>query len=193
MCMRIVLSSTIVVLVSSVAFAGIGQFQAFSANLNELAILGSGPGVVNWAQPVVVVKNQSAWDVPVAWGTQQQGAVMGQGGTIIGLGAPVAVGQQMAGGVVQGQLIAGGSGPMVEGQSLGVSAGQGIVKGIGFGMASAGQGAVLSGNQAGGNAAGMMGESSTIIAGQSANVAGLAGALVAGSIGVTSTQGQIDF
>lgn len=193
MCKRIILSSVIMALVCSVTFAGIGQFQSWGANMNELAVVGSAPGTANWFQPVVVAKDQSAWDIPVAWGTQQQGAVMGQGGSIIGLGSPIVVGQHMDSGAMQGQLIAGGNGLMLQGQTSGVNANQGIIKGIGLGSANAGQGAILSQSHSGGNATGAMSESSTIIAGQSANVAGLAGALVAGSIGVTSTQGQIDF
>jgi hypothetical protein len=187
MCRGTVLSVTIAVLISSVALAGIGQFQSWDKSLDKQANLGS------WAQFKGNVKDQSDWDVPIAWGVQHRAAGLAQGGNIIGLGAPVAVGQHIEGSAQQGQLIAGGVGPKIQGQSLGVTASQGIVKGIGLGSASAGQIAVLSESHSGGNAAGVMSESSTIIAGQQANVSGLAGALVGGSIGVTSTQSQIDF
>ena len=193
MCRRIVFALTIALLVSSAAIAGIGRFQGSAEYLDKQAHLGSGFGTVGWSQFTLVIKDQSAWSVPLAWGNQHQFSGLAQGGNIVGMGASMQVGQHMEGSAQQGQLIGGGVGPKVQCQSLELVAGQGIIKGIGLGSASAGQIAVLSESHSGGNAKGVMSESSTIIAGQKTDVFGVAGAFVGGGIGVTTTQGQAAF
>jgi hypothetical protein len=143
---KFLFSAEAILLLSSGAFAAIGQAQGFSINaLNEVKRIG-GVGSAEGGNMVMVGHGQEAYDACCGRAAiQEETAMLTQSASAVGIGGKTAVLEKAAIDGLQGQLI--GRGSRAEGQALRVSLDTIVHKAGGIGSAVGAQGFVGAQNQ----------------------------------------------
>ncbi len=189
---KCLLSVAVILLLSSGAFAGIGQVQGFEIGALNLVGrcggLGSAEGgniaIVNHSQEVYKPLRSSVW--------QEEKGVLVQFGSAEGAGGLSGVAQHATVQGLQGQLT-GPFGTTVQGQHLNVGLGQVAIKAGGIGGAVGAQGFVGSQTQVITTPGTISTESQFVGVAQYSNVSGRLGsnAIVVNTVNVNMGQGQI--
>ena len=189
---RIVLSSAIVLLVSTGAFASIIQLQDYFVGATNGIDLLHGHQNGQGSHTICINNDQIAEKICGARAMQNQTALLNQIGSATGDCAVVMVGQIFDAYGAQTQAIGDCVEPMLQGQSFGLIGSQLVAKSDGAGSGRASHMFVGNQNQAAGNPMGMMRESSSIGAFQNSGLTGSAGAtgLVTSSMTVSTIQAQ---
>jgi hypothetical protein len=134
---KLTFSVVVVLLLSSGAFAFIGQVEGFSIEACNLVGRSGGVGSAQGGNMLTAYHDQVGFDA--CTGTiaiQQEGGVLGQTATAAGAGGRSGVGQEAEVCGLQGQLA---TNPQMQGQVLGVRLGQAASKSSGVGGAVGGQ------------------------------------------------------
>ncbi len=189
---KCLLSVAVILLLSSGAFAGIGQVQGFEIGALNLVGRCGGPGspeggniaIVNHSQEVYKPLHSSVW--------QEEKGILVQCGSARGAGGVSGVAQNATVQGVQGQL-AGRFGTTVQGQCLNVGLGQVAIKARGVGGAVGAQGFVGGQTQEIVTPRMISTESQFVGVAQYSNVSGGPGsnAIVVNTVDVKMGQGQI--
>lgn len=129
------------VLMSSGAFAAIGQAEGFGVGASNLVLLLGGPGAVYGGNVGMVGHGQQATD---GWGTiamQNEAGILNQGASAVSTFGPLGVAQDAGAAGQQWQLAAGGLG--LQGQDIDLYLAQELFKLDGVGGVLGAQGAVV--------------------------------------------------
>lgn len=136
-----VVSIAFIFLMSSGAFAAIGQAEGFGAGASNLVLLQGGPGAVYGGNVGMVGHGQQATD---GWGTiamQNEAGILNQGASAVSIFGPLGIAQGAGAAGQQWQLAAGGLG--LQGQDIDLYLTQDLFKLDGVGGVLGAQGAVV--------------------------------------------------
>jgi len=188
---RFALSVVIILLLSSGAFAFIGQVEGFSIGAANLVARSGGFGSAEGGNMLAAYHEQVGYDA--CSGTiaiQKEGGVLGQAATAVGVCGTTGVGQEAEVFGLQGQLA---TNPQMQGQVLGVSLGQTAYKDGGVGGAEGAQGFVGGQSQIISSPTGTSTESQFIGVAQYSAVGGgpHSDAVASNEADITMAQGQI--
>jgi hypothetical protein len=189
---RCILSVVIILLLSSGAFARVGQAEGFSIEASNLVRRCGGVGSAQGGNMLTAFHDQVRYDA--CTGTiaiQQEGGVLGQSATAAGRGGRSGIGQEAEVHGLQGQLA---TNPQMQGQVLGVSLGQAASKSGGVGGAVGGQAFVGGQSQMISSPRGTSAQSQFVGAGQYSAVSGGRGssAVALNDADIMMGQGQIN-
>ncbi|MHC4488099.1 MAG: hypothetical protein ACYS9C_06680 [Planctomycetota bacterium] len=188
---RFELSVVIILLLSSGAFAFIGQVEGFSIEANNLVGRSGGVGSAEGGNILMAYHEQGGYDAcrdTIA--IQKEGGVLGQAATAVGVCGITGVGQEAKIGGLQGQLA---TNPQMQGQVLGVSLGQTAYKDGGVGGAEGVQGFIGGQSQIISSPTGTSTESQFVGVVQYSAVGGgpHSDAVASNKVDITMAQGQI--
>ena len=190
---KIILSAVVILLLSSGAFADIGQVQGFSIGALNLVGRAGGTGSAKGGNILMVGHSQEVHK-PFRGisARQEEKGILVQFGSARGTGGVSGVAQRATVQGLQGQLT-GRFGPTVQGQCLNVGLGQVAIKAGGVGGAVGAQGFVGSQSQTITTPCMTSTESQFVGVAQYSNVSGGIGskALVVNTVDVKMGQGQI--
>ena len=189
---RFALSVVIILLLSSSAFAFIGQVEGFSIEANNLVGRAGRCGSAEGGNMLMAYHEQVGYDA--CRGTiaiQKEGGVLGQCASTVGRGGRSGVGQEASVCGLQGQLA---TNPQMQGQVLSVRLGQGASKCSGVGSAVGGQGFVGGQSQTICSPRGTSTESQFVGVAQYSAVSGgrCSRAFAVNEVDITLGQGQIN-
>ena len=189
---RFALSVVIILLLSSGAFAFIGQVEGFSIEANNLVGRAGRHGSAEGGNLLAAYHEQMGYDA--CRGTiaiQKEGGVLGQYASAVGRGGRSGVGQEASVSGLQGQLA---TNPQMQGQVLGVRLGQEAHKSGGIGGAVGVQGFVGGQSQRISSPTGTSTESQFVGVVQYSAVSGGRGshAFAVNEVDITMAQGQIN-
>ncbi len=189
---RLTLSVVIVLLLSSGAFAFVGQAEGFSIEASNLVGRSGWVGSAQGGNMLTAYHDQVGFDARTGTiAIQQEGGVLGQAATAAGAGGRSGVGQEAEVYGLQGQLA---TNPQMQGQVLGVRLGQGAYKSSGVGGAVGGQAFVGGQSQIICSPRGTSAQSQFVGAGQYSAVSGgpRSSAVALNDADITMGQGQIN-
>lgn len=189
---RFALFVVVIFLLSSTAFALIGQVEGFSIEANNLVGRAGRCGSANGGNMLAAYHEQAGYNA--CSGTtaiQKEGGVLGQCASAVGRGGSSGVGQEASVCGLQGQHAAR---PQMQGQVLNVHLGQGASKCSGVGSAVGGQGFVGGQSQTICSPRGMSTESQFVGVVQYSAVSGgsCSSAIAVNDVDITMGQGQIN-
>ena len=188
---RFALSVVIILLLSSGAFAFIGQVEGFSIEANNLVGRAGRCGSAEGGNMLVAYHEQMEYDAcSDTIAIQKEGGVLGQCASAVGRGGRSGVGQEASVCGLQGQLA---TNPQMQGQVLSVSLGQKACKSGGVGGAEGAQGFVGGQSQIISSPTGTSTESQFVGVAQYSAVSGGRGssAFAVNEADITMAQGQI--
>ncbi|MBA7698205.1 hypothetical protein ES703_106880 [subsurface metagenome] len=189
---RFTLSVVIILLLSSGAFALVGQAEGFSIEASNLVGRRGGVGSAQGGNMLTAYHDQVGFDARTGTiAIQQEGGVLGQTATAAGVGGRSGVGQEALVCGLQGQLA---TNPQIQGQVLGVRLGQGAYKSGGVGGAVGGQAFVGGQSQILCSPTGTSAQSQFVGAGQYSAVSGgpCSSAVALNDADILMGQGQIN-
>ena len=181
-----------VLLLSSTAFALVGQLQ--DASVGSAMLVGRTGGAGSATDGVILTFGQNQYDYDKASRTtafQTQGGLIAQGATAVGKGGMSGVTQGVGASAKQGQLAVG---PLtIQGEKMEVGLGQTAVKQSGIGGAQGFQAFIGGQSQIVSSPTGVSAQGQTVAATQYSAVSGgpCSNAIATSQVGVELTQGQL--
>lgn len=142
---RSMVSTVLILMFTSGAFALVGQTEYFGLGAENLVILSGGPGTASGGNTASVGQGQLATDTGGGniIAMQNEAGILNQGTSAVGLSGALGALQSAGAGGEQWQLVGLGLGLGLQGQNLALLLGQDMEKNDGVGGTVAGQGVVV--------------------------------------------------